>query len=73
LVIDIKSKNNYKDRSVLVVQNDLILAENAHLSVFQNQKAGSGIALFISDHITENKDATINSFTLLLIDFLQLN
>jgi len=64
LVIDIKSKNNNKNRSVLVVQNDLILAENAHLSIFQNQKAGRGIALFISDHITENKDATINSFTL---------
>lgn len=64
LVIDIKSKNNNNDRSILVVQNDLILAENAHLSIFQNQKVGGGIALFISDHITENKDATVSSFTL---------
>ena len=64
LVIDIKSKNNNNDRSILVVQNDLILAENAHLSIFQNQKVGGGIAFFISDHITENKNAAVNSFTL---------
>ena len=64
LVIDIKSKNNNQDQSILVIQNDLILAENAQLSVFQKQKVGGEIALFISDHITENKNATVSSFIL---------
>jgi len=62
LVIDIKSKNINKDQSILVIQNDLLLAENAHLSIFQNQDVGREIALFISDHIIESKDATISSF-----------
>jgi len=64
LVINIKSKNNNKDRSILVIQNDLILAEKAHLSIFQKQKVGREIAVFISDHISENKDATVSSFIL---------
>jgi len=64
LVINIKSKNKNNDRSILVIQNDLILAENAHLSIFQKQKVGREVALFIFDHITENKDATVSSFIL---------
>ena len=62
LVIDIKSKNNKKDRSIMLIQNDFILDENAHLSVFQKQKAGEEVAVFISDHIIENRDANVNSF-----------
>jgi len=62
LVIDIKSKNNKKGRSIMLIQNDLILDENAHLSVFQKQKAGEEVAVFISDHIIENRDANVNSF-----------
>jgi Fe-S cluster assembly protein SufD len=64
LVIQIKSTNNAKNRSILVVQNDLILLENSHLNVFQNQRIGEKLALFISEHIFENKDAELNSFTL---------
>ena len=64
LVIDIKSKGNNKDHTILVIQNDLILAENSHISVFQKQKIGKEIALFISEQITENRDAHVDCFIL---------
>jgi len=64
LVIDIKSKSNKKDRTILAIQNDLILAENSHISIFQKQKIGKKIALFISEQIIENRDAHVNNFIL---------
>ena len=64
LVIDIKSKGNNKDRTILVIQNDLILAENSHISIFQKQKIGKKIALFISEQIIENRDARVDNFIL---------
>lgn len=64
LVVDIKSKNSKKDRAILAIQNDLILAENSHLSIFQKQNIGEEIALFISELIIENKDAYVCSFVL---------
>ncbi len=64
LVIDIKSKYNNKNRSILVIQNDLILAENSHLSIFQKQKIGEEMALFISEHVIEERNANVSSFIL---------
>jgi Fe-S cluster assembly protein SufD len=64
LVIDIKSENNNKGRSILAIQNDLILADNSHLSIFQKQKTGEKTALFFSEQILEKKDANVNSFIL---------
>jgi len=64
LVIDIKSKNNNKERTIVTIQNDLILAENSQISVFQKQNIGKEVALFISEQITENRDAHVNSFIL---------
>ena len=64
LVVDIKSKSSKKDRSILAIQNDLILAENSHLSIFQKQNIGEETALFISELIIENKDAHVCSFVL---------
>ena len=64
LVIDVKSKNYRNDRSILVIQNDFILADNAHLSIIQKQKIGEGIALFISEQILENRDSHVKSFIL---------
>jgi Fe-S cluster assembly protein SufD len=64
LVIDTKSKKNKKERSILVIQNDFILADDARLSIFQKQKIGEEIALFISEQIIEDRDAHVNSFIL---------
>jgi Fe-S cluster assembly protein SufD len=64
LVIDTKSKKNKKDRSILVIQNDLILDDDARLSIFQKQQIGEEIALFISEQIIEEKDAHVSSFIL---------
>jgi len=64
LVIDIKSKSIKKDHTILAIQNDLILAENSHLSIFQKQNIGEETALFISEVIIENRNAQVNSFIL---------
>jgi len=64
LVIDIKSKSNRKDLAILAIQNDLILAENSHLSILQKQKIGEETALFVSEVIIENRDAHVSSFIL---------
>jgi len=64
LVIDIKSNDKNKSPSILAFQNDLILAENSYLSIFQKQNIGEKIALFISEQIIENRDANIYSFIL---------
>ena len=64
LVVDIKSKKNKTDRTILAIQNDLILAENSHLSIFQKQKIGEETALFISELIIENRDTHVSSFIL---------
>ena len=64
LVIDIKSKSNRKDLAISAIQNDLILAENSHLSILQKQKIGEETALFVSEVIIENRDAHVSSFIL---------
>jgi len=64
LVINIKSKNKNKNHSILVIQDDLFLADNSHLTIFQNQRIGEEVALFFSEQILENKNANVNSFIL---------
>ncbi len=64
LVINIKSKNKNENHSILVIQDDLFLADNSHLTIFQNQRIGEEIALFFSEQILENRNANVNSFIL---------
>jgi len=64
LVIQIKSKDNNINHSILAIRNDLFLAENSNLTVFQNQNIGIKTALFITEHIYKNRGANLNNLIL---------
>ena len=64
LVIQIKSKDNNINHSILAIRNDLFLAENSNLTVVQNQKIGIKTALFITEHIYKNRGANLNNLIL---------
>jgi Fe-S cluster assembly protein SufD len=64
LLIRVKSSQNKKNRSVIMLQNDVILEEKSQLNIIQDQKIGRKVSLLYASKFHCLKNSSLNCFYL---------